>query len=268
MILDVDGVAFTYRSSPVIRDITFSLRPHQVLAILGPNGVGKTTLLKCMNAILRPKTGSVLVEGTDLLTADRMAIARKVGYVPQRCEVGRMTAFDAILLGRRPHIRWDVTEADLRIVEAAVRMLRLEDLSLRYIDEMSGGELQKVSIARALVQEPRVLLLDEPTSSLDLKNQLEILEIVRRVTADHDVAAVMTMHDLNMALRYADRFILLKDGVIHAAGGPDVVTPEIIEAVYGVPVTLERYNGFSVVVPLAPESACPEGGFPESPGNV
>ncbi|WP_292393172.1 ABC transporter ATP-binding protein [Methanoculleus sp. UBA303] len=268
MILDVDGVAFTYRSSPVIRDITFSLSPHQVLAILGPNGVGKTTLLKCMNAILRPKTGSVLVEGTDLLTADRMAIARKVGYVPQRCEVGRMTAFDAILLGRRPHIRWDVTEADLRIVEAAVRMLRLEDLSLRYIDEMSGGELQKVSIARALVQEPRVLLLDEPTSSLDLKNQLEILEIVRRVTADHDVAAVMTMHDLNMALRYADRFILLKDGVIHAAGGPDVVTPEIIEAVYGVPVTLERYNGFSVVVPLAPESACPEGGFPESPGNV
>ncbi|MDD3932606.1 MAG: ABC transporter ATP-binding protein [Methanoculleus sp.] len=268
MILDVDGVAFTYRSSPVIRDITFSLSPHQVLAILGPNGVGKTTLLKCMNAILRPKTGSVLVEGTDLLTADRMAIAQKVGYVPQRCEVGRMTAFDAILLGRRPHIRWDVTEADLRIVEAAVRMLRLEDLSLRYIDEMSGGELQKVSIARALVQEPRVLLLDEPTSSLDLKNQLEILEIVRRVTANHDVAAVMTMHDLNMALRYADRFILLKDGVIHAAGGPDVVTPEIIEAVYGVPVTLERYNGFSVVVPLAPESACPEGGFPESPGNV
>jgi iron complex transport system ATP-binding protein len=268
MILNVDGVAFTYRSSPVIRDITFSLRPHQVLAILGPNGVGKTTLLKCMNAILRPKTGSVLVEGTDLLTADRMAIARKVGYVPQRCEVGRMTAFDAILLGRRPHIRWDVTEADLRIVEAAVRMLRLEDLSLRYIDEMSGGELQKVSIARALVQEPRVLLLDEPTSSLDLKNQLEILEIVRRVTTDHDVAAVMTMHDLNMALRYADRFILLKDGVIHAAGGPDVVTPEIIEAVYGVPVTLERYNGFSVVVPLAPESACPEGGFPESPSNV
>ncbi|MCE5338104.1 MAG: ABC transporter ATP-binding protein [Methanomicrobiaceae archaeon] len=268
MIIDVDGVAFTYRSSPVIRDITFSLRPHQVLAILGPNGVGKTTLLKCMNAILRPKTGSVLVEGTDLLTAGRMAIARKVGYVPQRCEVGRMTAFDAILLGRRPHIRWDVTEADLRIVEAAVRMLRLEDLSLRYIDEMSGGELQKVSIARALVQEPRVLLLDEPTSSLDLKNQLEILEIVRRVTTDHDVAAVMTMHDLNMALRYADRFILLKDGVIHAAGRPDVVTPEIIEAVYGVPVTLERYNGFSVVVPLAPESACPEGGFPESPGNV
>ncbi|PKL56906.1 MAG: iron ABC transporter ATP-binding protein [Methanomicrobiales archaeon HGW-Methanomicrobiales-6] len=255
MILDVDGVAFNYRSASVIRDITFDLRPHQVLAILGPNGVGKTTLLKCMNTILRPKAGSVLIEGADLLTADRMEIARKVGYVPQRCEAGRMTVFDAVLLGRRPHIGWDVTEVDIRIVEAAIRMLSLEDLKLRYIDEMSGGELQKVSIARALVQEPRVLLLDEPTSSLDLKNQLEILGIVRQVTTEHNVAAVMTMHDLNMALRYADRFILLKDGVIHAAGGPDVVTPETIEAVYGVPVTVERYNGYRFVVPLEPESA-------------
>ncbi|MCK9298221.1 MAG: ABC transporter ATP-binding protein [Methanoculleus sp.] len=255
MILDVDGVAFNYRSASVIRDITFDLRPHQVLAILGPNGVGKTTLLKCMNTILRPKAGSVLIEGADLLTADRMEIARKVGYVPQRCEAGRMTVFDAVLLGRRPHIGWDVTEVDIRIVEAAIRMLSLEDLKLRYIDEMSGGELQKVSIARALVQEPRVLLLDEPTSSLDLKNQLEILGIVRQVTTEHNVAAVMTMHDLNMALRYADRFILLKDGVIHAAGGPDVVTPETIEVVYGVPVTVERYNGYRFVVPLEPESA-------------
>ncbi len=255
MILDVDGVAFTYRSSPVIQDITFDLRPHQVLAILGPNGVGKTTLLKCMNAILRPKAGSVLIEGADILTTDRMEIARKVGYVPQRCEAGRMTVFDAVLLGRRPHIGWDVTEKDIRIVEAAVRMLNLEDLALRYIDEMSGGELQKVSIARALVQEPRVLLLDEPTSSLDLKNQLDILGIVRKVTTEHDVAAVMTMHDLNMALRYADRFILLKDGVIHAAGGPGVVTAEVIEAVYGVRVTVERYNGFRFVVPLESGSA-------------
>ena len=255
MILDVDGVAFTYRSSPVIQDITFDLRPHQVLAILGPNGVGKTTLLKCMNTILRPKAGSVLIEGTDLLTADRMEVARKVGYVPQRCEAGRMTVFDAVLLGRRPHIGWDVSEKDIRIVEAAVRMLNLEDLALRYIDEMSGGELQKVSIARALVQEPRVLLLDEPTSSLDLKNQPDILGIFRQVTTEHDVAAVMTMHDLNMALRYADRFILLKDGVIHAAGGPGVVTAEVIEAVYGVPVTVERYNGFRVVVPLESGSA-------------
>lgn len=249
MILEVDGVAFTYRSAPVIREVTFGVRPHQILAILGPNGVGKTTLLKCMNAILKPKAGSIFVDEIDLLRADRMEIARKVGYVPQRCEAGRLTAFDAILLGRRPHIRWDVTEADLRIVEAAIRMLDLGDLSLRYIDEMSGGELQKVSIARALVQEPRVLLLDEPTSSLDLKNQLEILGLVRDVVQDHRVAALTTMHDLNLALRFADRFILMKGGAIHAAGGPEVVTAETIGAVYDVPVSVERFSGYRVVVP-------------------
>ncbi|MDN7025893.1 ABC transporter ATP-binding protein [Methanoculleus sp. FWC-SCC1] len=255
MILEVDDVAFTYRSAPVIREVTFALRPHETLAILGPNGVGKTTLLKCMNAILKPRCGSILVEGTDMLRADRMEIARKVGYVSQKCEAGRLTAFDAILLGRRPHIGWNVSEKDLKIVEAAIRRLRLEDLSLRYIDEMSGGELQKVNIARALVQEPRLLLLDEPTSSLDLRNQLDILGIVRQVVADHDVSAVMTMHDLNLALRYADRFIFLRDGIIHAAGGIEVVTPETIEAVYGVPVTVERYNGFSLVIPLAGHEA-------------
>ncbi len=251
MILEVGGVAFTYRSTPILREITFDLHPHETLSILGPNGVGKTTLLKCMNAILKPRYGSILVEGTDMLRADRMEIARKVGYVPQRCETGRLTAFDAILLGRRPHIGWNISEADIRIVEAAIRKLRLEDLSLRYIDEMSGGELQKVSVARALVQEPRLLLLDEPTSSLDLRNQLEILGIVRQVVNTHDVSAVMTMHDLNLALRYSDRFIFLKDGIIQAAGGIEVITPENIEAVYGVPVTVERYNGFSIVIPLA-----------------
>ncbi|HOB18540.1 MAG TPA: ABC transporter ATP-binding protein [Candidatus Methanoculleus thermohydrogenotrophicum] len=266
MILEVDGVVFTYRSAPVIQDITFDLRPHQTLAILGPNGVGKTTLLKCMNAILKPKAGSIFVEGLDLLSADRMEIARRMGYVPQRSEAGRITAFDAILLGRRPHIGWNVSERDLQIVEAAIRMLRLEDLSLRYIDEMSGGELQKVSIARALVQEPRVLLLDEPTSSLDLRNQIEILEIVRSVVAEHDVAAVMTMHDLNMALRYADRFIFLKDGLIHAAGGPEVVTAETIEEVYGVPVVVERYNGYQIIIPRTPERTPPGGGHPRKPG--
>ncbi len=253
MILEVDGVAFDYRSRAVIRDIRFNVQPNEVLAILGPNGVGKTTLLKCMNAILKPRLGAILVEGEDVLKLDQMEIARRLGYVPQRSETGRLTAFDAILLGRRPHIRWNVSERDIRIVEAAIKRLNLGDLALRYIDEMSGGELQKVSVARALVQEPRVLLLDEPTSNLDLKNQIEILTIVREAVSGHDVSAVMTMHDLNLAIRYSDKFIFLKDGVIHAAGGEEVVTAEIIEAVYGVPVAVERFNGFQVVIPMGQE---------------
>jgi iron complex transport system ATP-binding protein len=250
VIIAVDNVAFDYRSKPVLSDVKFELGRSEVLSILGPNGVGKTTLLKCMNSILKPKEGTVLVGGEDVLSLDQLEIARKIGYVPQRCETGRLTAFDAILLGRRPHIRWNISESDLLIVNAAIRRLELADLSLRYIDEMSGGELQKVSIARAIVQEPRILLLDEPTSSLDLKNQIEILGIISEVVRGHDVAAIMTMHDLNLALRYSDKFIFLRDGRIHAAGGREVVTPETIEEVYGIPVIVERYNGFPIVIPL------------------
>jgi iron complex transport system ATP-binding protein len=249
MILNVDGVEFGYPGRPVLKDVSFTVTPEDFVAILGPNGVGKTTLLRCVNALLRPGAGSVLLEDRDILAMSRLEIAREMAYVSQRSQPPRMTAFDAVLLGRRPHIGFDVGPRDIAITEAILGRLDLDDLALRYVDEMSGGELQKVAIARALVQEPRILLLDEPTSSLDLKNQLEILGLVRDVVRDHRVAALTTMHDLNLALRFADRFILMKGGAIHAAGGPEVVTAETIGAVYDVPVSVERFSGYRVVVP-------------------
>ncbi|TAJ44014.1 ABC transporter ATP-binding protein [Methanofollis fontis] len=249
MMIQVSGVGFEYRSIPILRDVAFAVDRGQVVSIMGPNGVGKTTLLKCMNAILRPRAGTVMVGEEDVLSLDQIEIAKRIGYVPQRCETGRLTAFDAILLGRRPYIRWRVDEKDLRIVDAAIKKLNLGDLSLRFIDEMSGGELQKVSIARALVQEPQVLLLDEPTSSLDLKNQIEIMSTVREAVHSHNVAAVITMHDLNTALRYSDRFVFLKDRTILAAGGREIVTPDVISEVYGVPVDVETHRGYPLVIP-------------------
>ena len=249
MILDINGVSFTYRSADVLHDVAFAVQPGEVVSILGPNGVGKTTLLRCINAILEPKAGDILVEDDNILSLSRLEVARRIGYVAQQCERARLTVFDAILLGRRPHMGWSVSDDDLKIVESAIRMLELEDLTLRYIDEMSGGELQKVSIARALVQEPRLLLLDEPTSSLDMKNQIEILSTVQAVVKSHQVSAVMTMHDLNLAIRFSDRFILLKGGTIYDVGGHDVITPENIEAVYGLPVHVETVHGHPVVVP-------------------
>jgi iron complex transport system ATP-binding protein len=144
-------------------------RKGEVLLILGPNAVGKTTLLKCMNAILHPDTGTVLVDGQSVLSLDSSQIARLIGYVAQYTERSRLTVFDAILIGRHPHISWKISKKDLTTVDAAVRLLGLDHLALPYIDQMSGGELQKVAIARALVKEPSPLLLDEPTSNLDLK---------------------------------------------------------------------------------------------------
>ncbi|AEH60826.1 ABC transporter related protein [Methanosalsum zhilinae DSM 4017] len=250
MILDVNGVEFNYSSKEVLSNIKFHLKKNEILAILGPNGVGKTTLLKCMNAILKPDKGTIMIEEEDVLKLEQIEIARRLGYVPQHCESAKLTAFDAILLGRMPHIKWNISTEDVMLVEAVIKRLKLEDLALRYIDELSGGELQKIGIARALAQNPKLLLLDEPTSSLDLKNQLNILDIIRDVVKKEDVSAIMTMHDLNLAFRYADKFLFLKNGTIFAAGSITDISPQIIEEVYGVPVTIQNYHNVSVVIPV------------------
>lgn len=249
MILDINGICFTYNSHSVLNGVSFSLPAGKLLAILGPNGVGKTTLLKCINAILRPCSGSVLLSGLDVLGLSPSAIARDVGYVAQRSEAARLTVFDAVLMGRKPHIRWKVGDRDLKMVDVVLRHLDLTSLALRHIDQLSGGELQKVAMARALVQEPRLLLLDEPTSSLDLKNQVSILNMVRRVVDEHRIAAVMTMHDLNTALRFADAFLFLKNGAIFAHGSISQVTADMVEGVYGLPVDIHHVNGCPLVVP-------------------
>lgn len=251
MILDINGVEFNYKSREVLNEISFSVRPNEILTILGPNGVGKTTLLKCINRIHNPGAGSIMVEDQDIMKLSLPEVAKKVGYVPQHCEKGRLTAYDAILLGRRPHIVWSTSEKDIRIVDAVIKRLKMEDLAMRYIDQMSGGELQKISIARSIVQEPRLLLLDEPTSSLDLRNQQEILKIICEVVKGHNVSAVMTLHDINTALRFSDRFLMLKDNRVFAAGGSEIINPENIRAVYGVSVAVESVTGGSVVVPIA-----------------
>ncbi len=250
MILDVAGLRFSYGSREVLRGMDFHVEPGQILAVLGPNGVGKSTLLRCINAIQRPSHGAVLVEGADVLRMRPRAVARAVGYVPQRTETPRITVFDAVLLGRRPHVRWRPDARDLAVAEAALGHLRLEHLRLRHLDHLSGGELQKVAIARALVQEPRLLLFDEPTSALDLRNQVDILRLIGHVARQHHMAVVMTLHDLNTALRFSSRMVFLKGGRIVAAGTPDEVSAETVQEVYGLPVQVHHINGHPFVTPV------------------
>jgi iron complex transport system ATP-binding protein len=250
MILSVNGVVFSYPSHMVLNDLQFAVDKGDCLAILGTNGVGKSTLLKCINKILRPQQGVISIEKEEVFKLSRKEVAQRIGYVSQRHEGGRFTVYDAIILGRKPHITWDVTARDMEIVYNIIQTLGLEPFSLRYLDELSGGELQKVVIARALAQEPRVLLLDEPTSNLDLRNQLDVLEIIKKVVQEQQIAALVTMHDLNLALRFANKFIFLKDATIFSAGGFEVMTPENIEEVYAVPVAVENFQSVPVVVPL------------------
>nr|WP_320012197.1 ABC transporter ATP-binding protein [uncultured Desulfobulbus sp.] len=241
---------FAYNGRNILKDVNFEVQPGELMAILGPNGVGKTTLLKCINAMHRPQQGVVEVENRDVLQLSPSEIATRIGYVAQQSQTAQLTLFDAVLMGRIPHIRWKPAEHDLKIVNAAINHLHLEDMALRRIDQLSGGELQKVCIARALVQEPRLLLLDEPTSALDFKNQVEIMSLLRRVVDEHQVGAIMTMHDLNKALRYADTVLLLKEGKVLSQGRSCDITAEMIAAAYGLAVEIHRINGFPLVVPV------------------
>lgn len=250
MILSVEGLAFNYPGRSVIRDISFSISKGEFLAILGVNGAGKSTLLKCISRILQPHLGTVCIKGQDVSRLNRRELAKKIGYVAQRNESVRSTVFDTVLLGRKPYIHWEASREDLEITEEVLEMLGLSGYALRYLNELSGGEQQKVIIARALAQKPDLLLLDEPTSSLDLKNQLEVARIIKKVVKEQQIAAVVTMHDLNLAIRFADKFLLLKNGEVFAAGGMEVMTPENIESVYSVPVKIDKVENVPVVIPF------------------
>lgn len=250
MILSVEGLDFKYPSHNVLKDISFTLEKGECLAILGTNGAGKSTLLKCINKILKPLQGSIIIDKNNLKKLKQTDIAKKVAYVSQNNQGARMTVFDSILIGRRPYIKWDVTKKDINIVNKTIQMLELEDYSLRFVDELSGGEYQKVLVGRALAQEPKVLLLDEPTSNLDLKNQLEVINIIKKVIKENNISAIVTIHDLNLALRFADKFILLKNGKVFASGKKEIINPENIKVVYSVNVNVERFNNFPVVIPV------------------
>lgn len=247
--LAVHDLSFAYNGQNILQYINFSVKAGEILAILGPNGVGKTTLLKCLGTLLRPATGVVLVEEQQVLHMNTKKRAKCIGYVAQKNEVARLTVFDAVLLGRKPHVRFSPDKKDLSIVSSALYQLDLEHLALRHIDQLSGGELQKVCIARAIVQEPELLLLDEPTSALDLKNQAEIMKLIHRIATEHRLSVVLTMHDLNTAFRYADTAILLKKGQIHACTAINKIEASLIEDVYGLRVELHTINHRTVVVP-------------------
>jgi iron complex transport system ATP-binding protein len=244
----IENLNFAYNSRNVLKNITFRVDSGDMFFILGPNGSGKTTLLKCISGVLK-SSGNVWICGKELRNLSRIEIARKVAYVPQRVEICNLSVFDAILLGRRPYIRWGVGEEDIEIVKRIIRTFELDEFAFRSLTELSGGELQKVMIARAMAQEPNILLLDEPTNNLDLRNQIEVMNRVRRVVKEKGISAIITMHDLNIASIYADRIVMVKDGEIVDEGGVEVLTPRSIKEVYGVDVEVSNHNGVPVILP-------------------
>ena len=250
MFFEVNGIDFSYGSRQVLDGVSFAVKEKDLVSVLGPNGVGKTTLIKCINRVLTPDAGSVSIGGSDLHRMSKKDIAKNIGYVAQRSETSKTTVFDSVLLGRKPHFQWDVTEKDLRLAGRVLHLLGLDGLALKYVDEISGGEYQLVQIARVLVQQPKLILLDEPTSSLDLANQHMIMHLVRNIVKKNHMAAIMVIHDLNLAIRHSDKFVLMKDGMVFSVGGLEIITPENIKAVYNIDAYVESVRGVPVVIPI------------------
>ncbi len=244
MRLKVDKISFSYDSVEALENISFELEQEEILGIVGPNGSGKTTLLRCINRVLKPKTGVVFLDKVNLSLIRQKEIAKEIGVVPQN-SINRFpfTVFDTVLMGRFPHLgRFDKEKKeDFDLVDRSLRISGITHLASRLITEISGGEHQKVIIARALAQEPKVLLLDEPTLHLDINHQMELLELLRVLAKKESLIIVMVSHDLNLAARYADRILILKEGEIYRAGLPEkILTPSNVKEVYGIEVEIFR----------------------------
>ena len=254
MKLKVNNVEFAYNSTPVLENISMELNRSEMLGIVGPNGTGKSTLIRCIDRILKPRQGSILLDEHDITNMNRMEIAEKMGYVPQSTtRVFPASVIDTVLMGRRPHLGWKSSEEDMDKVLKILELLGIVEFAMRDFNEISGGQQQKVLIARALAQEADVLLLDEPTSNLDIKHQLEVMEIMTNVVKKNGISAVMAIHDLNLASRYTDRILMMNGGRIFAAGDPaSVLTIENIKRAYGVEVLVKSDGERPYIIPVRP----------------
>ncbi len=236
MNLKIDNVAFSYSSVPVLKDITLDLEGPNFVSIMGPNGVGKSTLIHCINKILSPTKGTVFIDGKDVKTISLKEMAKEVGYVPYSSnDTFPLTVVDTVLMGRHPHSTWGSLDKDLDAVYDVLDLLNITDLAMRSFNELSAGQHQKVMLARGLVQEPKILLLDEPTSNLDIKHQLDVTRILKDLAVEKNILVIMISHDINIAAKYADKVIMMYEGSICAVGTPsEVITEENLEKVYNV----------------------------------
>lgn len=249
--ISINDLTFSYKSNKILDNLNITVGDSEIMSLVGPNGSGKTTLIKCIDRILKPK-GSILLEGREVQDMKQQEIARQIGYVPQSSSTPlATTVFDTVLMGRRPHISWRVTDQDLDKVANMLERLNLQDLAMRDFGQLSGGQKQKVLIARALAQEPTILLLDEPTSNLDMKHQLDVLETISSMVKEKGISAVMAIHDLNLAARFSDKLVMLKKGVVYAAGSPnELISERNISEVYGVEALVMRSLDKPCIVPL------------------
>nr|MBQ8244917.1 ABC transporter ATP-binding protein [Oscillospiraceae bacterium] len=248
--LNVENLSFRYSkfSRPVLNGASLELKAGEIGILLGKNGSGKTTLFKNILGIHKPGSGKILFEGEDLLKMSRKERARRIAYVPQDIHFGALTVFDSILLGRISYFGLKSGEDDYKAVEKILMDMHLEEYAFRMVDELSGGERQKIAIARAMAQEPKLMVFDEPTGNLDIANEQLIIEEARKLAKEKNIAILSSLHDLNQALSFGDKFFFLKNGVVKYAGGREIITPEVVKDTFDVDVRIRRIDGQTVVL--------------------
>jgi len=245
--IEVKNLGYSYRNSPnlVIHDINLCIEKPGLYCIIGPNGVGKSTFIKCMNKIFTPVTGQVLLDGRDIKELSLKEISSKIGYVPVTTDnVFTMPVIDAILLGRQAHGSLRTSKEDLEIVTRVMKMMGLEELSMRSFNHLSAGQHQKVAIARGIAQKTPILILDEPTANLDVKHQVYVTELLRGLAQRDGKIIIMISHDINIAAKYAHEVIVMENGTVSQVGPSEkVITEELINRIYNVDCRIVNDEG-------------------------
>jgi len=248
--IELKDIHFSYNSTPVIKGISHHFEKGSFSAILGPNGSGKTTLVRMMNKIIKPLKGTISIKGSDIKEMSIRNIAKKIAYVPQfHNSLFPATVFETVLLGRNPYIRWKPNRKDEEITSEILVKLHLDEIALKDINQLSGGQRQKVFIARALAQQPEIILLDEPTANLDLRHQHEVFEVLSELS-NGGITIIMAIHELNQPLKYCHQFLILDDGRVAAKGDSSIFTSELLEEIYHVKVRVLMENGQIYILPL------------------
>ena len=258
MELKIENLKSGYGQKTIIENIYFTASAGKVTGIVGPNGVGKSTLLKCIAGLQKIQDGKILIDESDLLSMDRRKISKIRSYVPQKSQFSfPMTTEEFVTLGRKPYVNWSLTKKDFEIIEKNLYYLNIRHLRDKYVDEISGGEYQKVMLARALVQEPKILLLDEPTSALDIRHQIEVMHILRKIAREKNCIVLLVMHDLSLVSRFTDQSIFMQDGKLVAFGDTSkIITEEIIEKVFNIKVKLLQTQFGKIISPLEENIEC------------